>query len=686
MRLARGRSRTGRRVAPTAALAALAVALSAPIVVAPVGGVTVAHALGTLQLVSQRFNVGPDDRLEFVFERPTAVTDADMDSLQLEVIAHEPIANRDDVEAAEAGDLPFTVDIVDLPAQRIAVLADGTLRVRIPLELEAADEFAMQMSRAGVYPFSLTLSDASGEIADLVTFVQRMPASKADVGPGLAIALATTTSADVALDVDGRPTVDAADLNALLDLVDALEASKVRMAVAVRPLLLSTVAATGPAGEALVARLVTALAEHDVLSMPQLPLDVSHAADAGAATLYTRWLRAGEDTMLDKAAVAPTRTAHLVTTTLSRPGANLVRDLGARVLVLTPDSYDDLPGSLQTYTDTSLLVGVGTVPRADGGVADSIDAAVVDRSLGAALSAPAASPALTAVYMAAELLGLRAQILATGGDVGRHGVTLGTPDLTPPSPDVLLAFTELISRTPGLRPTGLDELVVRTDRLRLGDVEVVVDLPDDSGGVLSERLDLVDELTLSARSAGSMLGADAGLQSEWNTLIALIPSDGLTDDDVGTIADSLRTAQDAVLRAVEMPGSFSFNLTARTGTVPITFHNPTDQPITIRVRLSSSKLVFPEGDEVVTLDPNAFTEVKVPIEARSNGTIPVTLEVLTPEGEVPLTAPIPLEAKVLALAALGNIVFAGVVLLVLAWWARTALRHRRREQTDTLTA
>jgi hypothetical protein len=64
----------------------------------------------------------------------------------------------------------------------------------------------------------------------------------------------------------------------------------------------------------------------------------------------------------------------------------------------------------------------------------------------------------------------------------------------------------------------------------------------------------------------------------------------------------------------------------------------------------------------------------------------VTLEVLTPEGEVPLTAPIPLEAKVRALAALGNIVFAGMVALVLAWWARHVVRQRRRGAADTLTA
>lgn len=678
-------SESARRPRTMRSLAVLIGAVGALGIAVPVGPGRVAHALGTLEIVSQRFNVGPDDRLEFVFARPTALDDIAMETMTLEVIAHEPIADRDDVTAAAAGDLPFTVDVVDLPTQRIAVLADGSLRVRIPIELEAGNEFAMQMSRAGVYPFSLTLSSDAGEIADVVTFVNRTPASKDDVGEALAFAMVTTTSADVDLDADGQPSVSPDDVNDLLDLVEALESSVVPMTVALRPTLLETVASTGATGEALVERLVTALADHDVLSMPYLPLDVSHAADAGADELYTRWLRAGEDTMLDGASVAPSRAAFLVTAPLSRPGADLVRDLGARVLVLTPTTYDDLPGSLQSYTDTSLMVGVGTVPRDGEDVAASVDAVVVDRKLGRDLAAPTSSPAATAVRMVAELLGLRTEILTSGDDVGRHGVTLGTPDLMPPSGELLLALTDLLSRTPGLRPTSLDELAVRTDRLRLGSEEVVVDLPDDSGGVLSERLDLMDELSLSARSAGSMLSADDQRQ-RWETLISLLPSSAVSDDLVGSIAEDLRREQEAVLRSVEMPTGFSFNLTARTGTVPITFHNPTDQPITIRVRLSSSKLVFPDGDAVVTLDPNAFTEIRVPLEARSNGTIPVTLEVLTPEGEVPLTAPIPLEAKVLALAALGNIVFTVVVLLVLVWWARHALRHRRRGEPDTLTA
>lgn len=661
--------------------------LTAAVVVVglPLPSTPVAHALTSLRLVSQRFNVGPDDRLEFVFERPATLDDTDMESVTVEVIAHEPIADRDDVTAAIAGDLPFTVDVVDLPTQRIAELANGNLRVRLPIELESGDEFAVQMSRVGVYPFSLTLSTAAGEVASLVTFVQRVPASKEEVGDGLSVALATATPADVTLDAEGRPAVSASAVNELQSLVETLEASEVRMAVAIRPLLIDAVAATGTAGEALVERLVTVLARHDVLAVPQLPLDVSHAADAGADDLYTRWLRAGEDTMLDSASIVPTRTAHLATTTLSRPGANLLRDLGARLLVLTPSTYDSLQGSLQVYTDTSLLVGVGTVPREGDTVSDSVDAAVLDRDLAQSLTGSGSTPALTAVHMVAELLGLRSQILAAGDDVGRHGVTLGTPDLDPPSADVLAAFSDLLSRTPGLQPATLDEIAVRTDRLRLGDAEVIVDLPDDSGGLLAERLDLVDELTLSARSSGSML-TDDDRPARWTTLISLLPSAALSDDMVGAIAEQLRTEQEAVLRSIEMPSSFSFNLTARTGTVPITFHNTTDEPITIRVRLSSSKLVFPEGDEVVTLDPNAFTEVRVPLEARSNGTIPVTLEVLTPEGEVPLTAPIPLEAKVRALAALGNIVFAGMVALVLAWWARHVVRQRRRGAADTLTA
>ena len=50
------------------------------------------------------------------------------------------------------------------------------------------------------------------------------------------------------------------------------------------------------------------------------------------------------------------------------------------------------------------------------------------------------------------------------------------------------------------------------------------------------------------------------------------------------------------------------------------------------MRVTSSKLSFPNGNEVlVTLDGDA-AQLRIPVEARASGMFPVTVELLTPNG------------------------------------------------------
>lgn len=77
------------------------------------------------------------------------------------------------------------------------------------------------------------------------------------------------------------------------------------------------------------------------------------------------------------------------------------------------------------------------------------------------------------------------------------------------------------------------------------------------------------------------------------------------------------------------------------------------------------------------LQPLSFTEVPIKIEARTNGSFPVTLTVLTPTGDE-LAPPVTLSASVNALSGFGNLVTGVFLLVVLTWW----VRHVRREPTE----
>jgi hypothetical protein len=96
--------------------------------------------------------------------------------------------------------------------------------------------------------------------------------------------------------------------------------------------------------------------------------------------------------------------------------------------------------------------------------------------------------------------------------------------------------------------------------------------------------------------------------------------------------------------------------------------------------MSSSKLLFPDGDLVQELQPLSFTEVPIKIEARTNGSFPVTLTVLTPTGDE-LAPPVTLSASVNALSGFGNLVTGAFLLVVLTWWVRHVRQNRRSRAT-----
>jgi hypothetical protein len=106
--------------------------------------------------------------------------------------------------------------------------------------------------------------------------------------------------------------------------------------------------------------------------------------------------------------------------------------------------------------------------------------------------------------------------------------------------------------------------------------------------------------------------------------------------------------------------------------------------VDVVVRLSSPRLNFPEGDVEVRLAPEDTTVVEIPVEARSNGTSPVTVEILTPSLD-PLTEPVTLTSRFTALTGLGQVLTAGLLLILLTWWFSHWRVRRRAASTAPAT-
>jgi Family of unknown function (DUF6049) len=634
-----------------------------------------AAAAPRFALVDQTFNVEAAGAITITLQVPTTVTPPAAD-FTLTFVAHRPVDTRAAVADAINGQLPRSVDSVDLDPTLIARPAADQLQATVPIEIDTRTSGALLMSQPGLYPVLVELSVGGDVLAELITFVHRLPTVDEVPEDPMPVAMAVTTAHPVTLDDAGRVAVDDATLLELTELADLLESSAVPLGVRVPPSVLAALPGLGGDGAALAERLSQAMQRNDLLSSPILPLDPSQAAAADQQALYTQWLRDGEDSLSTSMSSPTQRTIVVIDTPLSQAGGAMLRDLGARLLIMQGEQFDGLPNTIGGFADTTQLVQIQVTP----GV--TVDTAIVDRIASRTLERVTTNPELSAIYTVTDLLAARQQVEDIGGDPRRHSITLATTDFSLPSATGFSAFTTLLAETPGLTPTTLDDLSVRTDQLLGPEGPIIVDLPDEVPGDISPRIDLRNELGLRGASTGSMLPDDDPRIAEWARLVGVLPSSALTDAQTDGIATDLRRQYDAILASVEAPAGFSFNLTGTSGTVPVTLRNNADIPLTVRVRLTSSKLV-PSDDQTVELPPQSFHEVKIRIEARSRGDLPVTLEVLTPLGDVRVTEPVPLTASINALSGVGNLVTGAGLLVLLTWWVRHIRKnHRQRRAVE----
>jgi hypothetical protein len=215
---------------------------------------------------------------------------------------------------------------------------------------------------------------------------------------------------------------------------------------------------------------------------------------------------------------------------------------------------------------------------------------------------------------------------------------------------------------------------------------LVATLPADADGEVGRRSALADELAVQSVAVASMLPDGDRIAAEWARLTSLLPTSALSDDQVAGIADRIRQQQRGFLEAIEVPVGFSVNLTGRRGTVRVNLRNNSEVPLDVRVRLTSSKLQFPDGEPpVVALQPGVFTEVQFNVVALSNGRLPATLDVFTPEGDTRLAPPVPVTLSLTALSGIGNLVTGAALLVLLTWWVRHIRKGRRQRAAEAAT-
>ena len=254
-------------------------------------GAAPAHAdVAALALVTQTFNVAPAGVISLTVRAPNNLAESNT-GLSLAITAYRPIADRTALDAAIAGDLNRNIDTVEVTSQNMLRPAGDEVQVVVPVEVTTRTPEALQLSKPGLYPVLVELRRDGETVAELVTFIHRVPGDSERAEDPLRVAFAASTITSVHLDEKAQVIVDAAARNELSTMADLLESSAVPLSVRVEPSELAAIAKADAEGTALVSRLDAALRSHQLISAPAYPLDPSVANAASQGDLYTQWLR-----------------------------------------------------------------------------------------------------------------------------------------------------------------------------------------------------------------------------------------------------------------------------------------------------------------------------------------------------------------------------------------------------------
>lgn len=619
-------------------------------------------AMANIAVVQQGFTIVGDASWRVVVDVDGALSD----KLNLDVVSHRRVNTRGELADALQGSLPEPLDRLRLSVSDIPRNNAGRLVVSVPTaEITSAPENLL-FGASGVYPVTIELRSGESLVAATTTFVHRIDtgdALDASLEGTLQVMNVAALSSAPALTANGQSVASPQFAAELTDLVatytdDADAPSPVGAFVALQA---DQVAVTAPNE---IAALRGQSVRHTFAASPFVPLNPAAIAEVGLGELYASQLRAGEDAIGTAIGSTPDRGVTVLNDKLTAAGAVLLRDVGVRAAILTPQATD--ASGFRGLLDSALTY------RARAADGSTILVHGIDPTYAETLGDATLTPVARAVAVAGGLVLQRDSLIAMGKDLSLVAVALGTNDARPGDPATLRQLFRFVGASPVLR-------VLATPKPAT--VETTGDVLDLSAGAdtsLVEAKAAIDQLTPRVNNTASMLADTDPRRAMWPAMLTTILS-SRTDATLATaIADNLRASTKSVLAALRLPVAANFTLSSRKSELRLQVRNSSDTPLRTVVRFRSAKLKFGNPRQLVEVPANASAEVVVEVEARSNGRFPVSVQLLTPRGDLSLTEPMTITASVSAIAGLGQVVTATALLILLTWWAHNWRSKRRR--------
>jgi len=610
----------------------------------------------------------PTDQLTFAL---AATGDPATTFVQVEVFsALDSVAELVESESEDVG-----VRLSRTPPTPVTALVpgpDGTRLVGLSVAPEPVDDQTTQLVEPGVHPVVISLLGPGGEVLDEVRTPLVRLGDEEDPWEAADLAVLLDVAAPPSLRPDGTRDLSADDLAPLARvgrlLADHPDAD---LTVAAVPDTLDALA-TLPDPEA--SALLEQLVGREVLAAPYVRLPVAGLVEHGLEGLVAPLVERGTALLTDRLQTRPRGGVWDGELPPGAGGARLVDDLGYGHVVVPATAAEDEDADEDDGEDPVPLLDPGPRPVAEVG---PLEALVADADLSAELArslpdrVDAAHVALARHLLRPTEADPPTTVLVRPGALAARSALAGLVDLLDdPAAPVHVGGLGLLDDTDP-DDTDPDEV----DAAAHGAPDPAWPGGDDPGlaAVAPRVLAVAGQLD----SFAALLGPGSPRADDVRLQVATAVAADTSSDGRAAAMGAAEAAVGGAFDAVTLTGQTDLNLTSRRGTLPVTVANANPFPVDVLVRVRSDRLRFPDGGALtLTVDPADARRIDVPVEARATGSVPVFVELWTPDDRIQLDQR-RLNVRSTAFSGVGLVLSLGAVLVLLGWWVRHIRSTRR---------
>lgn len=602
----------------------------------------------------------------------------------------QPFSLALDIDAPDAGALEVAVGVHGKLPTRIAFASSAAGRVSgRPLETHAAPVAELPLDEAGrrvftftpaarengVHPVRVELRPRGGgnAVRQFVTHLVHVPATLR--GDELAVAALLPVHAPPATRPDGSVAIDDGRAELLAGVAAALAGRpEVDLTLVPTPETVEALAMSPRAQDATtLANLVTAAMGRQVLSAHFVPTNLTTMVAAGLEEESAGQINRGTEVLRTHLAAEPVTATRLIDERLSDDAlAHLQADQGVTGVVV-PESF------LEPITRNTTLTAAFALESRRGPVA----AAMADTALTSHFAED--DPVLGAQHLLADL----AQLYNDDPSGARRGVVVSPSRTWRPKGAFVDALLRGLGDSPILQPVDIDGFFSAVAPETTGSrrrtatlVRRIAPPPDDvptaptlpGNAIRAVRRDL--DAFASAVSPESAAGQE--VLARLDRTLSVVPSVDLRVPERMRYLSGVREQLQAEIAGVAMPQNRSITLTAREGDIPVTVTSSLGYPMRVVVRLSGAPFEFPEGNEHALVLERENTTSSFAVRAPSSGSFRIQVELLTPEGDLQLTAS-RFTVRSTAISGVGTALSIGALLFLVVWWGNH-LRGRRSKR------